>query len=80
MLFALEGNKSLVLQTRLAPSAAVSQTVPRLNSDTAKLPKFQTKDSGPGQVPLLAPPPAPQASALPSQLSGVSGKALMLVL
>ena len=69
---------TLVLQTQLSPSAQVSQTVPRLNSDTTKLPQVQIKDSGPGQIPLLAPPPAAQAGQLPSQLSGVSGTALML--
>ena len=60
------------LQTQL--SASTSQAPPRLTSGTAKVPQFQSKDSKPGQIPLLAPPPTSLSAQLPSQLSGVPGK------
>lgn len=62
----------LAVQTQLSPST--SQALPRLTSDTAKLLQFQPKGGGARQIPLLAPPPEPLTSQLPSQLSGPLGK------
>lgn len=62
------------MQTQLASPVSSNQALPRLNSTTVRLPQFKSLDSSPGQIPILAPPPAgapgPSSAKLHHALSG----------
>lgn len=60
-------------KTQLSPSTSTSQALPRLTSGTARLPQFQRRDSGSGQIPLLAPPPTTVSGQTAPQLPEAAG-------